>query len=215
VPNVHPNPSVRGERVYLRPLERDDLAAALPAINDREIASLTGFPMPVSKETSERWYDEHVAKKHGESNYHFVICLLGSSELIGQCDFHHIWDGFRTDLGIFLLPGYVGKGYGTDALNALVDFGFGELTLERIGLTVDPENERAIRSYEKCGFVREGIIRAGRRHRGEIRDELQMSILRPEWEKLDRKRSWDYPAPKRPAAKRRAPAARKRSTAKG
>jgi RimJ/RimL family protein N-acetyltransferase len=208
MPPVHTNPTVRGARVYLRPLERDDLEAAIPAINDRDIASLTGFTMPVSKETSERWYDEHVAKKHGDSTYHFAICLLGSTKLIGQCDFHHIWDGFRTDVGIFMLPEYVGKGYGTDAMNALIDFGFGELTLERIGLTVDPENERAIRSYEKCGFQREGILRAGRRHRGELRDELQMSILRSDWERLDRKRSWDYPVPRRPVKKRRPTAKR-------
>src|SRR5262249_29608414 len=83
------------------------------------------------------------------------------------------------------LPAYVGKGLGTDAMNALVDFGFGELMLERIGLVVDPENARAIASYEKCGFTREGVMRAFRRHRGRISDALVMSITRPEWDALD------------------------------
>ena len=49
-----------------------------------------------------------------------------------------------------------GQGYGTDALNALLDFGFGELRLERIWLEVNDDNLRGKRSYEKCGFVLRG-----------------------------------------------------------
>ncbi len=215
MPEVHPNPVVRGERVYLRPLEREDAVASNAAINDREIADLTGFPFPVNQAMSERWYDEEVTKKQGETAFFFAICKLGSAEMIGGCNYHHIHEGVHSDVGIFMFPGYEGKGFGTDAMNALVDFGFGELGLQRVGLTVAPDNDRAIASYEKCGFVREGVRRHSRRHRGQAMDELVMSIIRPEWEALDRKRSWDYPAPKQPAAKRRQPAARKRSTPKG
>lgn len=214
MPDVHTNPVVRGERVYLRPLEREDATASNLAINDREVAHLTGFPWPVDKAMSERWYDEEVAKKQGETAFYFAICKLGSAQMIGGCNFHFIHQGVHSDVGIFMFPGNEGKGFGTDAMNALVDFGFGELGLQRVGLTVAPDNERAIRSYEKCGFVREGIRRHSRRHRGQALDELVMSITRPEWEALERPRSWDYPAPRTPAKKRQ-PAARKRSTPKG
>jgi RimJ/RimL family protein N-acetyltransferase len=196
VATAYPNPSIRGERVYLRPLEREDLERTVPAINDRDIAHLVGFQMPVGKAGADRFWEEEVSKKHGESAYFFAICELGSAELIGECSFHDMRGGLRADVGIFMLPEYVGRGFGTDAMNALVDFGFGELHLERIGLFVDPENPRAIRSYEKCGFIREGIHRAFRRHRGRVTDAVVMSITRPDWEALTRKRSWDYPAPK-------------------
>jgi RimJ/RimL family protein N-acetyltransferase len=196
VSEIHPNPIVRGELVWLRPLERDDLDVALAAVNDREISDLVGFPGPISKAMSQRFFDEDVLKNHGERAFFFAICKLGSTDLIGQCGFHDVRAGLRADVGIFMLPEHVGRGYGTDAMNALVDYGFGALGLERIGLHVSPGNERAIRSYEKSGFSHEGRLRSFRHRRGELADDLVMSIVRADWEALDRTRSWDLPAVK-------------------
>ena len=68
-----------------------------------------------------------------------------------------------AELGIFIGEADEwGKGYGTDAVNAIVDFGFGELRLERIWLNVWTENDRARRAYEKAGFVHEGTLRHDR-----------------------------------------------------
>jgi RimJ/RimL family protein N-acetyltransferase len=188
------NPIIRGEKTWLRALERDDLEAGMRAVNDREIADLVGFSSPMSRAMVDKWFEDEVLKQHGQREYFFTICELGSSEPVGQCGFHHIQAGVRADVAIFMLPELTGRGLGTDAMNALVDFGFGELGLERIGLHVSPGNERAIRSYEKSGFVHEGRLRAYRRRRGEMMDDLVMSIVRAEWDAFDRPRSWDLPA---------------------
>jgi RimJ/RimL family protein N-acetyltransferase len=214
VSTVHVNPILRGAKVWLRPFEREDIEPSLGIINDRDISNLVGFPWPFTKDASEKWYEEEVLKLHGERAFFFVICELGSADLIGQCGFHDVQKGMRAEVGIFLAPEYVGRGYGTDAMNALVDFGFGELGLERIGLHVSPGNDRAIRSYEKCGFQHEGRMRAFRRRRGKVEDDLLMSILRQDWDALDRKRSWDYPPPpKRKPARKRTTASRGRARA--
>jgi RimJ/RimL family protein N-acetyltransferase len=63
----------------------------------------------------------------------------------------------------------------------LLDHAFGEMRLERVFLTVSPSNARAIRSYEKVGFSREGVLRHAYWHHGAWVDALLMSILRPEW----------------------------------
>ena len=89
-------------------------------------------------------------------------------------------------------PGSVGLA--TDALNALLDFGFGELRLERIALEVFDYNERAMASYRKAGFTEEVRRRRARFHRGEFHDVVVMAILRPDWLALARPRSWDLPA---------------------
>jgi RimJ/RimL family protein N-acetyltransferase len=187
------NPIIRGEKTWLRAMERDDLEASLRAVNDRETAELVGFSSPTSKAMAERWFEDEVLKQHGQREYFFTICELGQSELIGHCGFHHVQAGVRADVAILLLPEFAGRGLGTDAMNALVDFGFGELGFERIGLHVSPGNERAIRSYEKAGFAHEGRLRAFRRRRGEMMDDLVMSIVRADWDAFERPRSWDLP----------------------
>jgi RimJ/RimL family protein N-acetyltransferase len=77
-------------------------------------------------------------------------------------------------------------------MNALMDFGFGELRLERIWLDVYDFNKRAQRAYEKSGFKVEGIQRHAHYSRGQFQDGLLMSMLRDDWKALERKRSWDY-----------------------
>jgi RimJ/RimL family protein N-acetyltransferase len=213
MPEIHANPIIRGEKVWLRPLEREDIAASLQAINDREISDLVGFWGPMSQPMSEKWFDDEVVKKHGEREFYFVICELGSTELIGQCGLHDVVAGVRAEVGIFLVPGRVGRGYGTDAMNALLDYGFGELGLQRIGLNVTPTNDRAIGSYEKSGFKHEGRLRSYRRRKGKLVDDLVMSILRPEWEALERPKSWELPPPHKPSRKPAAKRTRQRRSA--
>lgn len=75
----------------------------------------------------------------------------------------------------------------------LVEFGFGELRLERIKLRVYDFNAGARRSYAKVGFSVEGTERHATFRRGTYHDDHIMSILRDEWLAQDRPRSWDLP----------------------
>jgi len=76
---------------------------------------------------------------------------------------------------------YWSQGHGTDAVRLLLRYGFNELNLNRICLHVYSFNTRAIRCYEKAGFVLEGRLRQDVFHHGEYADALVMSVLRSEW----------------------------------
>ncbi|MHB8375913.1 MAG: GNAT family N-acetyltransferase [Dehalococcoidia bacterium] len=78
------------------------------------------------------------------------------------------------------------RGYGTDAMRALLRWAFGHLNLHRVELAVDATNERAIHVYEKLGFVREGLRRQHHYDNGEYHDELTMAVLDHEFRALDR-----------------------------
>jgi len=74
-----------------------------------------------------------------------------------------------------------GKGYGTDAMRVLLRFAFTEINLHRVSLTVFGYNPRAIRSYEKAGFVVEGRARQRLRRDGQWWEVVYMGILKDEW----------------------------------
>lgn len=80
-------------------------------------------------------------------------------------------------------PDYWGKGYGTEAMKMVLRYAFTELNLHRVSLGVLGYNQRAIHSYEKAGFTREGIQRKALNREGQRWDVYYMGILRSEWER--------------------------------
>lgn len=65
-----------------------------------------------------------------------------------------------AEIGIAIMDkAYRGKGYGTEALRMSVEYSHRELGLTRLGLTVFPDNQRAIRAYEKVGFVKKELLK--------------------------------------------------------
>jgi RimJ/RimL family protein N-acetyltransferase len=75
-----------------------------------------------------------------------------------------------------------GLGVGSAFTRGLVDAVFAGSDTHRLSIGTFPENERARRAYEKAGFVAEGVARGGALFNGVRRDELILSLLRPEWE---------------------------------
>lgn len=96
-----------------------------------------------------------------------------------------LWGGvLPTRVGTYTIaigPQSVGQGYGLDATRVLLRYGFDELGLHKIELQVWAFNTRAIRAYEKAGFVTEGIRRAVAFHAGAFHDEVLMGILEEEF----------------------------------
>ncbi len=185
-------PIIRGQQVYLRPAEREDIPTFVRWFTDAEVtANLAMFaPMSMAGETA--WFDRMVAAQ-GSTDYHFVICLLADDRPIGTAGLHEInfVDG-RAEFGIAIGErSEWGRGHGTDATRAICDFGFGALRLERIGLFVYAGNDRARRAYEKAGFVHEGILRRAHFSRGEHHDVHVMGIVREDWQALTHRRSWE------------------------
>ncbi|HMM64658.1 MAG TPA: GNAT family protein [Mesorhizobium sp.] len=75
-----------------------------------------------------------------------------------------------------------GQGHGRRLLAAVVDRAFRETQVHRLQIGLFPHNLRARRAYEAVGFKAEGVSRGSAFFHGEHRDELVMSLLRPEWE---------------------------------
>jgi len=117
----------------------------------------------------------------------FAIRTLTDDRLIGYIGLYTIfWPQREAIMGINIGErDFWGKGYGTDALRVLLRFGFEELNLRRVSLSFLEGNERAMRSYEKCGFRLEGRERNAWAYDGRRWDEIYMGLLREEWQETN------------------------------
>ncbi|HEY8180003.1 MAG TPA: GNAT family protein [Candidatus Limnocylindria bacterium] len=188
-------PMLRGEHVWLRASTRADFVEDVDAVSDADTGHFLGLKGPIGPEGSEH-FAQQVLSQQGQSAWSFTICLLEDNRRIGNVTLRNLdRENGSVEVAIVITEkASQGRGLGTDALNCVVDFGFGELRLERIYLHVFDYNGRAQRSYEKAGFETDAILRRSRFHRGEHHDVLLMSILRGAWLAMDRRRAWDPPS---------------------
>ncbi len=193
---ARPLPMLRGERVWLRAAVKTDITVGPNWVADAEIGHFLGMKMPVGEDGAQE-YAQMMASQQGKTMFSFSICLLGEERAIGNVTLRGIErENGSAELSIVIFDkSRLGRGLGTDALSCLVDFGMGELRLERIYLHVFDYNARAKRSYEKAGFKTDALLRRSRFHRGAFHDVHLMSIIRDDWLALDRPRSWELAGP--------------------
>lgn len=169
---------IMGNKIFLRALEETDNAMLLSLINDPDTEiMLGGSSWPVSEAEQLKWFD------HQEKNCDVLRCVIALKE-----------DGFAV--GTLILSdidqkngsaqihikmskdGGRGKGYGTDAINALVGYAFSELRLHCIYANILCYNEASVGLFEKCCFKRDGILRERVYKGGKYVDVFSYSILR-------------------------------------
>jgi RimJ/RimL family protein N-acetyltransferase len=170
-----------GRLVVLRRHGPRNVSAFTRWYSDPEVARLTRYQDgPMRADEVERFFEARVA---GSGSLALAIHLRDSDRLIGTCAFSQL-DGDNGSALFHITIGERdcwGHGYGTEATRLMLDHAFETLGLHRIGLAVFEFNERAIRSYRKCGFVVEGRARQAIWRDGRFWDEIQMSILEDEW----------------------------------
>ena len=169
---------LRGEKVTLRPVERDDLKLLHEFRGDLEVHVLADDDpwLPRPFESFEKFFEERLKSTDPEAWFAMEV----DGRLIGDCG---LWDFDITsrhcNLGISIGErDSWGKGYGRDAVRLLVDYAFRHHNLVKVCLTTASDNERAIRAYEAAGFEREGLLRRQAWSNGEYKDIVAMGVLR-------------------------------------
>lgn len=174
---------IQGKTVRLRAPTRTDLPQFVAWLNDPEVTAGLLVSLPMSLEDEEAWFTGMLNRPLAE--HPLVIEIQQAKEwvAIGNCGVHNIdWRARSAEVGIFIGEKSLwNKGYGSDAMRLLLTHCFKTLNLNRVALDVYETNLRAIRSYEKVGFVHEGRKRQAMYKEGKYIDILIMSILREEW----------------------------------
>ena len=169
-----------GERIYLSPRNSSDVEKFTEWLNDFETTDYVGRSDAIMTLEEEKKYLE--SEPNPNARY-FSIVTLENDELIGTISLEKISGIHRTAvLGIFIgNKDYRSKGYGTEAIKLLLDYGFNYLNLNSIRLDLMEFNERALKCYQKCGFKEYGRQRKCRFVNGKYYDIISMDILAEEF----------------------------------
>ena len=172
--------TVQTERLCLRPFEEEDLEDFYAYACDPEVGPKAGWKPHDSREES--W---GVLQRFIREQEVWAVVEKTSGRVIGSVGLHK--DEKRSCEDIRML-GYVigrkwwGKGYATEAAEAVLRFGFRHMHLRMVTIYHYPFNSRSRRVIEKCGFVREGVLRMGSQlWSGAIYDDVCYSMTREEY----------------------------------
>ena len=173
-----------GKKVILRRHVPANLAAFRKWYADPEIARLARYQeSPMRPEEIERFFAARVV---GTDALAMAVHERTTGRLIGTCAFSQM-DADNGSALFHITIGEAdawGQGFGTEATSLMMDHAFGTLGLHRVGLFVFEFNERAIRAYTRVGFVLEGRSRQSIRRDGKWWDELAMSMLDTDWQRI-------------------------------
>jgi diamine N-acetyltransferase len=190
---VWENAMIFGDRVRLRRNERSDIPRFVEWLNDPEVRRYLSMIYPISQVSEEHWFEHMLTLPVSEQPYAIEIpdetSRKSSTEqaaqwrMIGNCSYMNIsWTDRSAEVGLFIGDKTCwNKGFGTEVMRLLLQYGFGTMNLNRIFLRVDEDNKGGVRAYEKAGFTHEGRFRQGSFRNGEYHDVLFMSVLHQEW----------------------------------
>ncbi|MBI9033192.1 MAG: GNAT family N-acetyltransferase [Bacteroidales bacterium] len=170
--------------ISLRALSRKDIDRTLEWHNQDDIRELySGHPFPVNIEMEEIWYEKILTSNFPTTV--FGVETVDEGKLIGITVLKNInLINREAEFAIYIGDKKQrGKGFSYLATISTLMFGFHKLGLNRIFLKIIENNDAAIRLYEKCKFVKEGVLRKAIFKNNSFHDVIVMSILREEFER--------------------------------
>lgn len=169
-----------GESVYLSPRNTEDVEMFTEWLNDFETTDYIGRSGILTTIEGEKKYLEENANQEAA----FVIVMLDENKMIGTVGLDNIdWINKTATLGIFIGDKqYRNKGYGTEAIRLLLEYGFRYLNLHNIKLDLMEFNAPALKCYERCGFKEYGRRRKCKFINGKYYDSISMDILAEEFD---------------------------------
>ncbi|MGM0365625.1 MAG: GNAT family N-acetyltransferase [Actinomycetota bacterium] len=153
----YPETKIVGRKTIIRKLEERDLDKSLLWLKDPEVNKYLSQDFAgLNKQQEDEWYQ---FMKRSKNDLAFAIETT-TGRYIGNCALHKInWFRKTAEFGIVIgEKNYWNKGYGTEAVKIVISYATRKLKLRSIVLNVYEYNKRAIKAYQKCGFLLKKIL---------------------------------------------------------
>ncbi|VEP14297.1 Acetyltransferase, ribosomal protein N-acetylase [Hyella patelloides LEGE 07179] len=180
-------PTLKTQRLILRPLSPNDAVSIQNLASDRQIADTTiSIPHPYPDGEAERYISKQIAEQKTGHAVTFAIELKAESKLIGISELREIeTEHCVAELSYWLAVTAWGKGYMSEALKPVLNFGFESLSLNKIYAYHMARNPASGKVLQKNGFQPEGLLRQRVRKWGKFEDVRLLSLLHQEWKSKD------------------------------
>ncbi|WP_088006442.1 GNAT family N-acetyltransferase [Indiicoccus explosivorum] len=178
---------LESDKIYLRPFEPGDAPILYQAMNsDKKLRRLTGTHKVFTLQEIEDFIRSSAADS---TRVGFAIVTQDDDTLVGDAALNEMVFPNNRDANfrIAIFDAFTSKGYGSEAAELMLEYGFGILNLHRIELDVYSVNERAAHVYEKLGFKKEGVKRENWYYDHQYYDSVMMSILEHEYRERKKK----------------------------
>lgn len=156
---VKQKPTIETDRLYLRPMTEMDIPALKLWMPDKSVYRYWGKGPGKAEKDPELLF---VKESRPSKSFHLGIADKADNQVIGDIWVYLIENDRMASVAVRLSPACQGKGYGTEALDAITRFCFEHTELQRLWTEVHTENIASQKMLEKCSYTREGLIRQGK-----------------------------------------------------
>ncbi|MFF3454725.1 GNAT family N-acetyltransferase [Streptomyces sp. NPDC002730] len=171
-----------GSKVGLRARHEDDIPILRAELYDDVVNSSRAEGRPWRPITPGSKDARLVVDDKEQGHVPFSVVELDGGTLVGTAVLWDIDNHNRSaHIGLGLLPSSRGKGYGSDVVAVLCHYGFVVRGLQRLQIETLSDNAAMLRSAERNGFVREGVLRSSAWVMGEFLDEVLLGLLVQDW----------------------------------
>ncbi|MBR0838806.1 GNAT family N-acetyltransferase [Bradyrhizobium liaoningense] len=169
-------PTLVGDKAAIRSVRAEDVEGFLALESDPAIHEMFGGSRDTYRPIT-RSVAEGIVKRLADHPFAWVI--EHASHAIGEVRLDRVdMQDRRASFAVGILdPNYLGRGIGTEAMRLALQFAFEQMSLHRISVRVLAYNHRAIRAYQKCGFLVEGRERESAWVNDHWHDDLIMGLL--------------------------------------
>lgn len=180
-PNFNPFPTLETERLLLRRYVPEDAEGVYSYRSNANAMKHIAKPLQTSLDEAKQMVERINGMIDTNDGIGWAITLKEQPEkIIGGCSFHVIQKNhYRAEIGYMLHPDYWKQGIVSEAVKAIIEYGFNEMKLHSIEAHIDPINIASEKVLTKFGFVKEGYFKENYYYNGEFLDTAVFSLLKP------------------------------------
>lgn len=171
-------PVLETARLILRRADSNDVNELFELRSNPEIMKFIPRPLASTHEEISDFIKLTDEKIHNKEMINWAISLKDNPKMIGTIGYYYIKnEHYRAEIGYMLLPAYQGRGYITEAITEVVNYGFSQMKLHSIEAVIDPDNVASAKALENCHFIKEGHLKESEFYNGQFIDTVIYSRL--------------------------------------